>query len=322
MTDGLLLLGGGALLYFGAEWFVAGASSLALALRVPQIVVGLTVVAYGTSAPEAIVGVEAASSGHGDIALANVLGSNVANVGLILGLTALLRPARVDPGLRTRELPVLLASAAATLMMLLDGVIARWEATSLLLGAIAYSAWMIRLARKPLSEARAHASAAAAAADAAGGPAPKSALTSGGTALIGLAVLLVGGRLFVDGAVATANHFGISERVIGLTIVAIGTSLPELMTSVIAARHGHSDLAIGNVVGSNVFNLLLCLGAAALAGRVGATLDAVALDVGMFLVMTVLLGVFIRDDRIVSRAEGGVALGMYLAFMAAVIAEG
>ena len=147
MSDWAPLVLGGLLLYFGAEWFVGGASALALALRVPQLLVGLTVVAYGTSAPEIIVGIEAAGAGHGDVALGNVIGSNIANIGLILGVAALIRPARVDRALRRRELPILLLSTAVLPLLLLDGLISRLESGALLVAAITYTAWMIRAAR-------------------------------------------------------------------------------------------------------------------------------------------------------------------------------
>jgi cation:H+ antiporter len=318
------LLGGGLLLYLGAEWFVGGASALALALRVPQILVGLTVVAYGTSAPEVIVGVQAALSGHGDVALGNVVGSNIANIGLILGVAALIAPARVDGGLRRRELPVLLASTALIPILLLDGVVSRLEASGLILVALVYTAWMVREARGPSRHAQATADAAAErdAADVAGAPRTVGTVRSVLTAVVGLTVLLVGGHFFVDGAVALARTFGLSDRLVGLTIVAVGTSLPELVTSVIAARRGHSDLAIGNVVGSNIFNVFLCLGAAALAGTVAAPLGSVAVDVGALIVVTALVAVFIRSQRTISRYEGGVALALFAAFMAVTVIRG
>lgn len=250
MNEWIQLIGGGLLLYFGAEWFVGGASALALALRVPQILVGLTVVAYGTSAPEIIVGVQAASAGHGEVALGNVIGSNIANIGLILGIAALIRPARVDGALRRRELPVLVASTAVMPLLLLDGVLSRWEAGGLLVVAAGYTGWMIHAARSGASVATASVDVetAGAAADAAGAPRSVGTLRAALTTAVGLAVLLIGGHIFVDGAVSVAHALGMSDRLVGLTIVAVGTSLPELVTSVIAARRGHSDLAVGNVV--------------------------------------------------------------------------
>jgi cation:H+ antiporter len=318
------LVGGGLLLYFGAAWFVGGASSLALALRIPQVFVGLTVVAYGTSAPEIIVGVQAARAGHGEVALGNVIGSNIANIGLILGIAALIKPARVDATLRTRELPVLLASAALVPLLLLDDIVRRWEAAGLLLVSLGYTAWMVHAARtaSAVAQATADAVSAANAADAAGAPATEGPLRSAATAAIGLLVLLVGGDLFVTGAVSAAHALGMSERLVGLTIVAVGTSLPELVTSVIAARRGHSDLAVGNVVGSNIFNTFLCLGAAGLAGTVGAPLQSLSIDLIALCVMTGLAAAFIRSERTISRLEGGIALGCYVSFAVVTLSNG
>jgi len=324
MNDWLQLLGGGLLLYFGAEWFVGGAAGLALALRVPQIFVGLTVVAYGTSAPELIVGVQAAATGHGEVALGNVLGSNIANIGLILGVASLVRPSRVDGGLRRRELPVLLASTAALPLVLFDGRVARWEGAALAALALGYTAWMVHAARSAAVVARDRAGAheAATAADAAGAPHPRNAGWSVLTAVVGLAVLLVGGRFFVTGAVGLARAFGLSERVVGLTIVAVGTSLPELVTGVIAALRGHADLAVGNVVGSNIFNVLLCLGAAAVTRPIRATPGQLLGDLIAVAAMTLLAAALLRTARVISRAEGAVALGLYLAYVGWVLVAG
>jgi cation:H+ antiporter len=324
LNDWLQLIGGGLLLYFGAEWFVGGASALALALKVPQLLVGLTVVAYGTSAPEIIVGVQAASAGHGEVALGNVIGSNIANIGLILGIAALVKPARVDGALRQRELPVLVVSTAIVPLLLLDSVLSHSEAGGLLVVAIAYTGWMIHAARSAASvaTARSEARAAGEAADAAGAPRPVGTLRAALTAAVGLAVLLIGGHIFVVGAVSVAQALGMSERLVGLTIVAVGTSLPELVTSVIAARRGHSDLAVGNVVGSNIFNTFLCLGAAGLAGPVGAPLDTLAADLLALTVMTGLVSAFIRSERTISRVEGGVAVALYVAFAVFTVARG
>ncbi|MDC0746572.1 calcium/sodium antiporter [Polyangium mundeleinium] len=318
------LVGGGVLLYFGAEWFVGGASSLALALRVPQILVGLTVVAYGTSAPEIIVGVQAAIDGHGEVALGNVVGSNIVNIGLILGVAVLIRPARVDGALRQRELPMFVASALLVPLLMLDGAVRRWEAVGLLFVAAAYTGWMIRAARSAsmVAEAREDATVAERAADEAGAPKRGGALRAAATAGVGLGVLLLGGDIFVDGAVSVARALGMSDRLVGLTIVAVGTSLPELVTGVIAARRGHADIAIGNVVGSNIFNTFLCLGAAALAGPVRAPLGTLGLDLAGLLVMTGLGALYIRSERTISRLEGALAVGLYVAFTVVTLVRG
>ncbi len=324
LKDWLELAGGGALLYFGAEWFVAGASALALALRVPQILVGLTVVAYGTSLPEIIVGVQAARTGHGDVAFGNVVGSNIANIGLILGTAALIRPARVDGTLRRRELPILIVCSLVLPFLLTDGVIGPWESRGLLVAAFLYTAWMVREARSASTLAMVNVDAAALgeAADAAGAPTPRGSLRAAAVGTAGLGVLLVGGNLFVDGSVSVARLLGMSDRLVGLTIVAVGTSLPELVTSVIAARRDHSDIAIGNVVGSNIFNVLLCLGAAGLAGPLTVRLQAVGFDLVALIAMTAIAALFIRTERFITRAEGGVALGLYVVYAAITIAKG
>lgn len=325
MQEWVSLLGGGILLYLGAEWFVGGASSLALSLRVPQILIGLTVVAYGTSAPEVIVGIEAASSGRGAVALGNVVGSNIANIGLILGVASLVRPAKVDVALRGRELPMLAVSAGLLPLLLWDGRVSAFEACALLLVALVYTGVMVHSARgaTALQRATEGAREASITADEAGAPSPsKGWLRAAITAVAGLAILLVGGNLFVDGAVTVAQSFGMSDRVVGLTIVAIGTSLPELVTSVIAALRGHSDIAIGNVVGSNIFNVFLCLGAAGLAGPITASNEAIALDLATLFLMTALLALYLRGERFVTRVEGGLVLGLFTAFMVMTIAKG
>jgi cation:H+ antiporter len=315
--DVALLLVGGIMLYFGAEWLVGGASRLALSLRVPQLVVGLTVVAYGTSAPEVIVSIQAAAGGHGDVALGNVIGSNIANLGLILGLSVVLRPARVDGALRRRELPLLLASTLALPLILLDGMVRVWEACLLLLVAAAYTAWTIRSSRSRavLAEAFAQTAVTAEAADLGGAPAPRGRYRQVAVAAVGLAVLLVGGHLFVSAATTLARSWGMSERVVGLTIVAIGTSLPELATSLIAAARGHSDIAVGNVVGSNIFNVLLCLGAAGMFGSIATSPSALAFDLGVLTIMTIAGLVFMRTARSFRRWEGGILLITYLVFL-------
>jgi cation:H+ antiporter len=318
------LIGGGLLLYFGAAWFVGGASALALALRVPQIFVGLTVVAYGTSAPEIIVGVQAASAGHGDVALGNVVGSNIVNIGLILGVAALIRPAQVDGALRHRELPMLVASTLLVPLLLADGAVSGIEASGLLLVAVAYTAWMVGAARiaSVVAHARVETRIAGEAADAAGAPNPAGLARAAATAGVGLVVLLVGGDVFVGGAISTARALGMSDRLVGLTIVAVGTSLPELVTSVIAAWRGHSDLAVGNVVGSNIFNVFLCLGAASLAGEVHSPLRALEVELLALVVMTGLAATFIRTERTISRREGALAVALYCVFNAVLIVAG
>jgi cation:H+ antiporter len=318
-----LLLGGG-LLYFGAEWLVGGASGLARSLGVPQLLVGLTVVAYGTSAPEVVVGVQAAVNDHAEIALGNVIGSNIANLGLILGAAAVVRPARVARGLGRRELPVLLVLSFVLLPVFRDGLLSRIEALALLAAALGYTTLMVRASRRAvLAERKATAEhlevVIESAAEAAAAPIPASRLRLVGLAVVGLGVLVLGGHLFVDGATTLALALGMSQRLVGLTVVAVGTSLPELATSLIAAHRGHSDIAVGNVVGSNIFNLTLCLGAAGATSPMLAPLGTIAFDIAVMLGFTLVAAVMMRTSRTVSRLEGAVLLAGYAAFTAFVI---
>jgi cation:H+ antiporter len=280
----------------------------------------LTVVAYGTSAPEAVVGIQAARTQHAEIALGNVVGSNIANLGLILALSVLLRPARVSGVLRSREVPVLVLTAVALPLLLLDGRVSWSESALLLCAAGGYTAWMLAAARTrdQIAQAKEAGETAAAAADAAGGPAPSHHVgRSLGIALVGLLLLIAGGQLFVQSATALARSWGVSERVVGLTLVAIGTSLPELATSLIASAKGQAEIAVGNVVGSNIFNVLLCLPASALAGPVGAPLSALALDLTAVVAITLLGCLFLRSERQITRAEGTALLLLYIAFLMA-----
>lgn len=320
MLDVAMLAGGLVLLYFGAEWLVAGAARLAESLGVAPLIVGLTVVAYGTSAPELVVGIGAGLRGQGDIALGNVIGSNIANLGLILAVAALVSPPRIDASLRGREALMLCLSAAAVPLVLLDGRVQWWDGVALLGAAVGYTAWMVRSAR---GGSPGELDVVADAAEDAGlVAAPTGRLRQVGLALLGLALLIAGGHLLVEGAVGLARRFGMSERLIGLTIVAIGTSLPELATSLIAAVRGHSDIAVGNVVGSNIFNVLLILGASSLAGPIEATPSQIALDLGVLAAMTLLAALVIRTRAQVSRLEATILLLGYVGFLAALALTG
>ena len=310
MNHALLLVIGGFCLYIGAEWLVRGASGLAASLGVRPLVIGLTVVAYGTSAPELAVGVGSALSHQGAIALGNSIGSNIANLGLILGVTALVSPPKVDPSVRRRELPALLAATLAVPLVLLDGRISRLEGGLLLLGALLHSALTLRAARLD----RAALGAVQLAAETAGAPRPKSQRGLVGISLVGLLALLGGGKLFVDGASGVARLLGMSEHTVGLTIVAVGTSLPELATSVLAARRGHSEVAIGNVIGSNIFNSLLILGAAGVVGSIEQPLAELRFDLAALGALTLAgAGVLLRPA--VSRLAGAALVASYVAFL-------
>ena len=308
MTLHLLFLAlGGAGLYFGAEWLVKGASGLARAMGVSPLAVGLTVVAYGTSMPELMVSLVAAFEGKSALALGNVVGSNIANMGLILGITAIISPPNVQGGLMRRELPAVMLSAAALPLLLRDGVIGRLDGALLLLGA----AWFTRIALRAVTpkDAPRHSESAP--------PPQQGRLALMGFVVVGLAVLLGGGKLFVDGAVGIALRVGMSERVVGLTVVAIGTSLPELAASLVAALRGHSELAVGNVLGSNIFNVLLILGVTALAHPVEGSLRGVGLDLIFMGVLTVLTVIAMHTERRIRRYEGAGLVIVYSVFLLA-----
>jgi cation:H+ antiporter len=319
---GLLLLGG-VLLYFGAEWLVRGAAGIARSLGVRPLVIGLTVVAYGTSAPELAVGVRAALAGKGDLAFGNAIGSNIANLGLILGATALIAPPRVDPSLIRREVPVLVAATLLVPLALLDGRLAPWEGLTFIALALTYTVHAVRSAHA-VATTPAHAPEAAASAEAEGEAAAapaqsRSALAT--LAVLGLALLVGGGELFVRGATGLASALGVSDRVIGLTVIAVGTSLPELAASLVAALRGHSALAIGNVVGSNIFNLLLILGAAGAVRGVDIDVRASRFDLLALVSFTLFAAFALRGDRRLSRPEGALLLAGYVGFVVALTAS-
>lgn len=302
-------------LMLGAEGFVRGAAALARHFGVPPIVIGLTVVAYGTSMPELVVSAVAGLEGRSAIALGNVVGSNIANIGLILGLTALIAPPRVDGSLLRRELPWLGATALAIPLLLLDGGVSRWEAVLLLAAAAWFTVATVRGVRDAPPEEGSEPSAE----DDASTP---GLITAIAFTVGGLSLLLYGGRLFVDGASALAAAFGISERVIGLTVVAVGTSLPELAASAVAAWRGYSSLAVGNVVGSNIFNVLFVLGGAGVITPIRGNLLGLQTDILLVLVFTAAAAVTMRGARRISRVEGAVLFGGYVLAMVLVASGG
>lgn len=316
----LLILAGLILLVVGAEMLVRGASRLAGAVGLSPLIIGLTVVAYGTSAPEVAVSLKAAWIGQADIALGNVVGSNILNVLLILGLSATIVPLAASWQLVRLDVPILIGASAMAWWFAADGTVSRLEGMLLALGIGAYTAFLLVLGRRQASDP-AHAEAAA---SWPGTPTPSRAdadrprlLLSGLLVLVGLALLVLGARWLVQGAVDLARIFGVSELLIGLTIVAAGTSAPEVATSIIAAIRGQRDIAVGNIVGSNIFNLLGVLGPAALISPVGVAVapDARSFDLPiMMAVAVVCLPVFFTGGRI-SRLEGLLLLGYYVAYI-------
>ncbi len=305
MIHVLFILGGGLLLYVGAEGLVSGASGLARRLGVPPLLVGLTVVAYGTSAPEAIVTLQGSLADHGALAVGNILGSNLANLGLILGLALTLRPAPHEPGLTARDVPVLVLSTLTLGLILADGYLARWEGLGLLLGGGLYSAWMVRDGLRQAATSDPEPSAAHA----------PSLLQLGLRILLGIVGLVLGGHGLVEGSVGLARLLGLSERIIGLTLVAVGTSLPELATSALAAWRGASAIAVGNVVGSNIFNALFALGLAGSVAPLRLPEGPPWVDLGAMTALTLIaIQGFLRPKPL-SRTLGLAFLGSYGLFL-------
>lgn len=301
----LFIVTGICLLYFGAEALVRGSSRLAAHFGIPPLVIGLTVVAFGTSAPELTVSLSAAFKGASDVAVGNVVGSNIFNIAVILGITALIRPPRVHLNLIRREIPFMILVSAIGCGLVALGRVSRFAGIVLFLGLIAYTVYTIHVARRQ-SQASDVSSVET--------DLRMPAWLCGGLITAGLAVLVVGSHLFVKGAVAMAQAFGVSEAVIGLTIVAAGTSLPELATSVVAAFKGEADVAIGNIVGSNVFNLLCILGLTA--AVVPIDIAGVGLrDVLYMLGLSLLLLPLAYTQRSISRAEGGLFIAIYGAYL-------
>ncbi|MFO7169418.1 MAG: calcium/sodium antiporter [Chloroflexota bacterium] len=310
----VLFLSGIGLLVLGAEMLVRGASQLAISIGISPLVVGLTVVAFGTSSPELAVSVQAALAGQGSIALGNVVGSNIANVLLILGLSALIAPLTVAPQLIRQDVPITIGVSLLVLLLALDGWLSRLDGALLIFGMALYMGFALVQARKESAYVQAEY------AEAFGDetrPARRRWPLQLLSILVGLALLTIGAQWLVDGAVAFATAFGVSDLVIGLTIVAVGTSLPEIAASVVAGLRGERDIAVGNVIGSCLFNLLAVLGAASLAAPEGIAVppSAVAFDLPVMLATAVAcLPIFIHRGAIL-RWEGGLFLGYYVAYM-------
>ncbi|MFN3152938.1 calcium/sodium antiporter [Bremerella sp.] len=326
MVAFFLILAGLVALVIGAELLVRGASRLAAAVGISSLVVGLTVVAFGTSAPEMAVSVASSLSGQGDIALGNVVGSNIFNVLFILGMSALIVPLVVDQKLVRFDVPLILLLSIVVWIFSWDLRISQWEGILLLVGIVAYTVHCVVVGRKEAAAVKQEY-------DEAFSPPPAEDSTSGKTnpwlalgwqlLLIagGLVLLVLGAKWLVDGATSLARGLGISELVIGLTIVSVGTSLPELATSIVAAMRGERDIAVGNVVGSNIFNILAVLGLSAgvLPGGVSVAEQAWQFDIPVMIVVSAACLPVFFTGHLISRWEGGVFVGYYIAYTIALI---
>jgi cation:H+ antiporter len=304
--DVLLIIAGFVLLVLGAELLIRGGASLALRFGLPPLVVGLTVVAMGTSSPELVVSLKAALTGRGSIAVGNVVGSNICNIALILGLAAAIRPLKVQVQLVRTDVPIMVACSLLLLLLLLNGIVSRLEGVLLTVGIVVYVAFSLRQAQR---ERQKHQQALLDAA-----PVPTQ---PGRSPLLdilflagGIGMLVLGADTFVKGAVSAARAIGVSEAVIGLTLVALGTSLPELATSAMAAWKKEGDIAIGNIIGSNIFNILFILGATATVSPVHSQ-GIGWVDLGMMCLLAILMLPLMRTGFVLSRREGLFLLALY-----------
>ncbi len=310
----VLLVAGLVILIVGAEALVRGASRLAAALGISPLVIGLTVVAFGTSSPEMAVSVQAAIAGQGDIALGNVVGSNIFNVLFILGISALITPLIVAQQLVRLDVPIMIGMSFLVWLMALNGYLGRWEGMLLFAGIIVYTVFLIWQSRRESKAVQE---------EYATEYGERETRTWQHTALNvllavgGLALLILGARWLVDGATQLARFFGVSDLIIGLTIVAAGTSLPEVAASIVAALRGERDIAVGNVVGSNIFNLLAVLGLAGIVAPgegLAVAPGVLAIDLPFMVAVAVAcLPIFFTGGTVV-RWEGVVFLGYYVAY--------
>ncbi len=309
-------------LFFGGNWLVDAASCIARELGLPPLIVGLTVVAFGTSAPELMVSVSAALRGSSGIALGNVVGSNIANVGLILGMTGLVAPIVVKVTLVRREIPLMIIISAVAYVFILDKQIGRVDGAIMLVGFVVFNLLMVYLTTRRTDEQRAADNEIGS--EHHGGNDINMAL-EWGRLLLGIIVLLIGAELTVRGATSIAQTLGVPEVVIGLTVVAFGTSLPELAASLVAAFRGQSDIAVGNVIGSNIANLLLILGATSLISPIPIHEPGTfsPYEPGMLsfdyplMVAFALLVLPFALDRVLNRIESAFFLTVYASFIIA-----
>lgn len=305
----ILFVAGLILLIIGAEALVRGASRLAAAFGLSPLVIGLTVVAFGTSSPELAVSLKASLSGQAGIAVGNVIGSNVFNVLFILGISALIVPLVVSQQLVRLDVPLMIGLSVLVLLLCLDERFGRIDGVLLFSGLLVYVGFLIRQGRRKTGGA----SAGEDEGEAGGRPGW---FRNAGLVIGGLALLVLGSRWLVDGAVTFAVHLGVSELIIGLTIVAAGTSLPEVVTSIVAALRGERDIAVGNIVGSNLFNIMGVLGLAGIVAPAGMAVSPAVIGFDLPIMIAVALACLpiLFTGGVISRMEGALLVGYYIAY--------
>ena len=301
LVNVVILLVGFALLVKGADAFVDGSSGIARLLRVPSVVIGLTIVAMGTSLPEASVSITAGLAGSNGLSLGNVIGSNLFNLLVVAGGCALILAFGIERQLIVRDFPVCVGASALLVLFLLDGVLQRWEGLVLLACMVLYMIWTVRAAMNERTEEDK--------------PSVAKCILF---VVVGIVAIIWGGDLVVDSASAIAAALGLSETLIGLTIVAVGTSLPELATSIVAARKGESGLALGNAIGSSTFNILFILGASSALTPIESSAEVFS-DAVVLLVVTAIMCLWCWLKGRMSRLMGGVGILVYVGYIVYVV---
>ena len=302
ILSAVLLLIGLVMLCFGGSWLVSGGVNIAKKFRISNLVIGMTIVAYGTSTPELAASIAAAGD-HSAIILGNVIGSNIANVGMVIGVAAILTPLVIQKSILRKEIPIMLGVSALLVLLSIDGELSQYDGILLLIGLGIFAVYTFRSALKQREKSN----------DVSNSDKNNIYLKSIGLIAIGIIVLYIGAILTVDNAVIIATEFGLSEKIIGLTVIAIGTSLPELITSIIAIRKGHSDIGIGNIIGSNIYNILMIMGVGAALGGVLITAD-VYVDYAIMIIFSISLLIGLKT-KIINRTMGIILATGYVLYL-------
>ena len=302
ILSAVLLLIGLVMLCFGGNWLVSGGVAIAKKFRISNLVIGMTIVAYGTSTPELAASIAAAGD-HSAIILGNIIGSNIANVGMVIGVAAILAPLAIQKSVLRKEIPIMLGVTALLVLLSIDGELSQYDGLLLLIGLGIFAVYTFRNVLKQREKSKA---------DSDSGK-NNIYLKSIGLIGIGIIVLYIGAILTVDNAVIIATEFGLSEKIIGLTVIAVGTSLPELITSIIAIRKGHTNIGIGNIIGSNIYNILMIMGVGASLGGVLITSD-IYVDYAIMIIFSLSLLIGLKT-QIINRTVGVIlaaGYGLYL----------
>jgi len=299
-----LTLVGLAMLCLGGNWLVNGGVIIAKKLRISSLIIGMTVVAYGTSTPELAASIAAAGE-HTEIILGNVIGSNIANVGMVIGIAAIMVPLAISKSTLRKEIPIMLGVSLLLVALSLDGELSPYDGIILIGSLIAFTIFTYKDAKKQRNDNN----------EDTNDTKNKVYLKAGGLIALGVALLGIGAYLTVENAVVLAKEFGLSEKLIGLTVIAIGTSLPELITSIIAIRKGHTDIGVGNIIGSNIYNILMIMGVGAALGSVVIASD-VFVDYAIMIAFSASLLVALKMG-VINRTMGIILAIAYVAFLVA-----